>query len=62
MNTVLKTAGVITSGLIVGAIVHKILQQGIVPKGASKFANAIKNVKDGAKKFSRLEGENEFFI
>ena len=62
MNNVVKTAGIITSGIIVGALIRKIVQQGISLKKQPIFSESIKNVKNIFEKEAIREDVNEFFI
>jgi hypothetical protein len=62
MNNVVKTAGIITSGIIVGALIRKVVQQGISLKKQPIFSESIKNAKNIFEKEAIREDVNEFFI
>lgn len=62
MNNVVKTAGIITSGIIVGALVRKVVQQGILFKKPSTIRDSIKNVKNLFKEENTRQDIDEFFI
>ena len=62
MNNVVKTAGIITSGIIVGALVRKVVQQGIFFKKPLSISDSIKNVKNIFKEESIRQDVDEFFI
>ena len=62
MNNVVKTAGIITSGIIVGALVRKVVQSGIVFKKQAVINNPIKSVKNLFEKETIRDDVNEFFI
>jgi hypothetical protein len=62
MNNVVKTAGIITSGIIVGALVRKVVQQGLLLKKPPIISDSIKNVKNLFKEENIREDVDEFFI
>lgn len=62
MNNVVKTAGIITSGIIVGAVVRKVVQSGFTFKRQPIVENPIKSVKHFFEKEELREDVNEFFI
>ena len=62
MNNVVKTAGIITSGIIVGALVRKVVQSGFILKKQPILENPIRSVKNLFEKNEKREDVNEFFI
>jgi hypothetical protein len=62
MNNVVKTAGIITSGIIVGAFVRKVVQSGFILKKQPILENPIRSVKNLFEKEEKPEDVNEFFI
>ncbi len=61
MNRILKTASIVTSGIIVGAIVRKYAQLGINLSNQSSL-DSIKGVKRLFNKSNRVEDINNYFI
>ena len=62
MNNVFKTAGIITSGIIFGALVRKVVQSGFTFKKQPILQNPIRSVKNIFEKDNISEDVNEFFI
>ena len=61
MKNFLKTASILTSGLIVGALVRKYAQQGFSFKREAVF-DGIRNVKNGINTSVIQDDMNEFFV
>lgn len=62
MNNVVKTAGIITSGILVGALVRKVVQSGFTFKRPAIAETPVKSVKKFFDKEEIREDVNEFFI
>ena len=62
MNNVVKTAGIITSGIIVGALVRKVVQSGVFLRKQIAIETPVKSVKNLFEKEVIREDVNEFFI
>jgi uncharacterized membrane-anchored protein YhcB (DUF1043 family) len=62
MNNVVKTASIITSGIIVGALIRKVVQQGMSLKKQANISDSIKKAKNIFEKEAIREDVNEFFI
>jgi len=62
MNNVVKTAGIITSGILVGALVRKVVQSGLSFKRSAIVETPLKSVKQFFEKEEIREDVNEFFI
>jgi uncharacterized membrane-anchored protein YhcB (DUF1043 family) len=62
MNNVVKTASIITSGIIVGALIRKVVQQGMSLKKQANISASIKKAKNIFEKEAIREDVNEFFI
>ena len=61
MKNILKTASIVTSGIIVGALVRKFAQQGFQFRKSSVL-DSIKSVKDGISTKAIHDDMNEFFV
>ncbi len=61
MKNILKTASIVTSGIIVGALVRKFAQQGFVLRKASVL-DSIQSVKNGINTKAIQDDMNEFFV
>ena len=61
MKNILKTASIVTSGIIVGALVRKYTLQGFSLKKNS-FLDSIKSVKNGINTNALQDDMNEFFV
>jgi len=61
MKKILTTASIITSGIIVGALVRKFAQKGFSFSKTSAL-DSIKSVKDGIKSSIAQDDMNEFFV
>ena len=61
MKNILKTASIVTSGIIVGALVRKYAQRGFSFK-KSAVIDSIKSVKNGINKNVIQDDMNEFFV
>jgi hypothetical protein len=61
MKNILKTASIVTSGIIVGALVRKYAFQGLASKKKSVL-NSIQSVKNGISTKALQDDMNEFFV
>ena len=61
MKNFLKTASIVTSGLIVGALVRKYAQQGFSFRKTAVL-DTIKSVKNGINNHVSQDDMNEFFV
>ena len=61
MKNILKTASIVTSGIIVGALVRKFAQQGFLLRKASVL-DSIQSVKNGINTKVIQDDMNEFFV
>ncbi len=61
MKNILKTASIVTSGIILGALVRKYAQQGFLLRKASVL-DSIQSVKNGINTKVIQEDMNEFFV
>ena len=61
MKNFLKTASIVTSGIIVGALVRKYAQQGFLLRKASVL-DSIQSVKNGINTKVIQDDMNEFFV
>lgn len=61
MNKIIKTASILTSGIIVGALVRKIAQPVLSTSKLSPI-EAIKGVKNLFRKSHRQEDVNNYFV
>ena len=61
MKNILKTASIVTSGIIVGALVRKYALQGFSFKKTS-VVDSIKSVKNGINTKVIQDDMNEFFV
>lgn len=60
MNKIIKTASIVTSGIIVGALLRKFAFQGM-PVLKKSYTNPVKNAKDLFNK-STAEDINNYFV
>ena len=61
MKNILKTASIVTSGIIVGALVRKYAQKGFLLRKASVL-DSIQSVKNGINTKVIQDDMNEFFV
>lgn len=61
MKNILKTASIVTSGIIVGALVRKYAQQGFSFRKTAVI-DSIKSVKNGINTKALQDDMNEFFV
>ena len=62
MKNILKTASIVTSGIIVGALVRKYALQGFSFKKPTTLLESIKSVKNGINSKAIQDDMNEFFV
>lgn len=62
MNNVVKTASIITSGILVGALVRRFVQNGIKLKRQPILNESVQSVKNIFKESEYREDVNEFFV
>ena len=61
MKNILKTASIVTSGIILGALVRKYAQQGFLLRKSSVL-DSIQSVKNGINTKVIQDDMNEFFV